>query len=99
MGYAAYRPARDMRDQAREAEHEQPQAGHGERWQREPGNEREHLVVSAERPAPEQIVTDGEPGHEDQGPVRHVQDSKGGGGRTTLGRARRGTGGTYDRWR
>jgi hypothetical protein len=36
-----------MRDQTGEAEHEQPQAGHGERWQREPGNEREQLVVSA----------------------------------------------------
>ena len=67
---------------AGDAQREQPQAGDRQRRQRESGDEREHVVVAVQRPAPQQIVAEGEPGNEDQRPVGHATNPRDVRGRT-----------------
>ena len=87
-----------MTDQAHQAEHDQPQCRHGEGRQREPGDEREDVVIAVQRPVPEEVVADSEPGHEDQGSWGHGQTLEPNGDRLQPARPGRATD-TYDRSR
>ena len=73
---------RNGRATARDAEHQQPHARDRERRQREPRDQSEHVVVAVQRPAPQEVVAEGEPGNEDQRPGGHARNPRPVRGRT-----------------